>query len=244
MSKKNNTQKIKDTSPKVYQSEKLNWELNIKELEWTEKQKVFIETALHKNTHYIICEAPSGVGKTILSVYIGLRLLQQRKISKIYFVRLPLESSSKGLGFLKGDLNEKFDPYIQPMLDNLNQLLPSSEVNKLIKDGFIEAIPIGFLKGRTLNCSLIIADECEDLLPVEFSLVMTRLGKFSKMIFIGDSNQSNTRNNGFKMVYETFDSTECMEKGIFCLKFDEADIMRNPILSYIINKFKYLNSKI
>lgn len=242
MSKKYKKEKEtkEDKSPRVYQSEKLSWQLNIKELNWTEKQKVFIETGLDKNTNYIICEAPAGVGKTILSLYIGLRLLNEKRISKICFVRLPMESASKGLGFLKGDLNEKFDPYIQPMMDNLYQLLPESEANKLIKDGFIESIPVGFLKGRTLNCALIILDEIEDLSVIEISLVMTRLGKFSKAILIGDSNQSNVKNNGFKSVYELFDSPECMENGIFTLKFDTKDIMRNKILTYIIDKFQSL----
>ena len=235
-------QRRPDTSPFVYQEKKLDFELNIREFEWTEKQKVFIETALDKNTSYILCEAPPGVGKTLLAVYIGLRLLQQKRISNIYFVRLPMESASKGIGFLAGDIESKVGPYSQPMVDHLNELLPPSQISRLMKEGFIQTIPVGFIKGRTFNASLIIVDEIEDLTTQECLLVMGRLGKFSKMIMTGDYEQANIRNSGFKIVYNLFNDMEAMQKGIFCLQFDESDIMRNGLLSFVVKRFRQIRN--
>ena len=95
------------------------------------------------------------------------------------------------MGFLSGDFEAKMDPYIQPMMDHLHELLPESQIKMLLTGGYIQSIPVGFLKGRTFNCSLIIADESEDFTVNDFRLVMGRLGKRSKMILIGDCDQIN-----------------------------------------------------
>jgi phosphate starvation-inducible PhoH-like protein len=238
-------QKSGDKSPKdksefVYQGERLPIELNIREFPWTEKQKDFIEIALHKNTNYMFCKAPAGVGKTLLSVYVGLKLLNEGKIKNIYFCRQPVESSSYGLGFLSGDLDAKMSPYSHPMMDHLNELLPPAQINKLLQSGFIQSIPVGFLKGRTFNNSLIIADEAEDFLAGDFRLVMGRLGKYSKMLLIGDENQVNVKNSAFLKVFDLFNSEECQDNGIYCLSFTSKDIMRNKILGYVIDRFVFL----
>ena len=230
-----------DTSPFVLQGQKITFDLNIREFPWTEKQKVFIEAGLDKGTNYIMCEAPPGVGKTLLSIYIGLRLLAQKRISNIYFVRLPIESASKGLGFTPGTSQEKMSVYEGPLMDQLNSLLPPSQVAKLIKDGFIQSVPLGYVKGRTFNSALILVDEAEDLSTREMLLIMGRLGKFARMFLIGDPDQSNVRDSGFKATFDEFNDPESMEKGIYCFSFDETDIKRNGILSYVIKKFRGLS---
>lgn len=229
-----------DTSIFIYQGEKISFSLDIREFPWTEKQKTFIEAGLEKKTNYIFCEAPPGVGKTLLAVYIGLVLLQQKRISNIYFVRLPQESASKGIGFIPGVASEKMEAFQMPMIDQLNQLLPSAQITRLLKEGFIQTVPLGFVKGRTFNASLIIVDEIEDLTVQETLLIMGRLGKFSRMILIGDTDQSHVRNSGFKIVYNLFDDQESMERGIYCLPFNESDIKRNDILSFIVKRFKQI----
>ncbi len=133
-------------------------------------------------------------------------------------------------------------PYGQPMMDHLNELLPTAQINKLIKEGFIQTVPVGFIKGRTFNASLIIVDEIEDLTVQECLLVMGRLGKFSRMIMTGDYDQSNIRNSGFKIVYNLFNDPEAMEKGIYCLRFDETDIKRNGILSFVVKRFRQIQN--
>ena len=230
----------KDTSEFVYQGDRLPYELKIRDFPWTEKQKAFIDIALDKKTNYIFCQAPAGVGKTLLSVYIALRLLNEGRIKNIYFCRQPVESSSFGLGFLSGDLTSKMEPYTMPMMDHLNELLAPSDIKKLFEMGFIQSIPVGFLKGRTFNNSLIIADEAEDFLAGDFRLIMGRLGKYSKMLLIGDQGQINVKNSAFLKVFDLFNSEECKDNGIYCLSFDSKDIMRNKILGFIIDRFNFL----
>lgn len=231
----------KDFSEKVFQTEKIGFDLTISPFPWTEKQQKFIDVALNKDTNYVLCEAPPGTGKTLLSVFIALKLLQERRISSAIYVRNPIESSSKGLGFLKGEFDEKMQPYIEPLLDHLNELLQPAQITRLLKENFIKGIPVGFLKGRTFNASLVIADEIEDLSLQEFLLVMGRLGKFSKMIMIGDNDQSNIRNSGFNKVYKAFDNEESRLKGIHCFKFGTEDILRNKVLTYIVETFRKIN---
>lgn len=235
MSKK---EKKKDASPRVFQTEKVAFDLNINPFPWTEKQQKFIDVALNKNTNYIFCDAPPGVGKTLLSVFIALKLLQEKRISSAIYVRNPVESASKGLGYLKGEMEDKMQPYIEPLMDHLNELLPPSQIKKLMDEEFIKGVPVGFLKGRTFNASLVIADEIEDLSPQEFLLVMGRLGKFSKMLLIGDLDQKNVKNSGLKKVMDAFDTDEAREKGIHCFRFGPEDILRNSILTYIVEVFK------
>jgi len=105
---------------------------------------------------------------------------------------------------------------------------------------FIKTVPIGFLKGRTFNASLLIVDEAEDLSVQEILLCMTRLGKFSKMLIIGDFDQVNVKSSGFQRVYDAFDSAESQERGIYCLPFTHEDIMRNKVLQYVSEKFKHI----
>lgn len=230
----------KDKSEFIFQNEKLKLELTIRDFNWTEKQNAFIGIALDNKTNYILCQAPAGVGKTLMSVYIGLKLLQEGKIRNIYFVRNPVESSNYGLGFLGGDFSAKMDPYIQPMMDHLNELLPASQIKALLEAGFIQSIPVGFLKGRTFNSSLIIADEVEDFTTNDFRLIMGRLGKRSKMLLIGDQDQINVKHSGFMKTYDVFNSPECEQNGIYCLSFGIEDIMRNKILGYVIDRFKFI----
>lgn len=234
----NTTGAAPDRSMHVYQGEKLSFDLAIREMPWTEKQRVFIEAGLTKGTNYIFCEAPPGVGKTLMSVYIGLQLLQQRRISNVYFVRLPQESASKGIGFTPGTAEEKMSAFQMPMIDQLNQLLPPAQVARLLKDGFIQTVPLGFVKGRTFNASLVIVDEAEDLTVQETLLIMGRLGRFSRMILIGNCDQANVRNSGFNTVCDLFDDEESRNVGIYCLHFDESDIKRNDVLAYVVKKFR------
>jgi len=237
---KNKEINTEDKSEFVFQGERLPISLNIRDFPWTEKQKNFIDTALSKDTNYIICKAPAGVGKTLMSIYIGLKLLNEGKIKNIYFCRQPVESSSFSLGFLSGDFDSKMEPYIMPMMDHLNELLPKSQINKLLEGGFIQSIPIGFLKGRTFNSSLIIADEAEDFFNNDFRLIMGRIGKYSKLILIGDNKQSNIKTESFSKIYNLFNDNLSINNGIFCFEFYSSDIMRNKILSFVLDKLSNL----
>ena len=239
MSKKNK-RRIEDKSPVVPQRDKIEGALDVRELQWTENQKKFIEILLNKDTKIVFCKGPAGTAKSLLSVYAALKALNDKKIGEIFYIRNPVESSTHNLGFLKGDLHSKLDPYLQPLMDKLHELLPKNQVERLLKEERVKGLPVGFLRGLSINASYIICDEAQNLSIHDLLLITTRMGKFSKLILIGDIRQSDIKNSGFERVYNLFDDAESSEKGIIAFKFGSEDIMRNNILSYIIEKFELL----
>jgi len=186
----------------------------VKSLKWTEKQKVFIDKALDKKTKIIICEAPPGVGKTILSLFCSLTLLSERKVEQVIYIRNPVESSEDKLGYLKGGFEEKMAPFDAPMVDNLSKLLAVEDNRKLAREKQIDSMPLGYLKGRTFDNIALIVDEAEDLNNQQILLTLTRLGKGGKIFLIGDSKQSNVKKSGFAHAREMFDDDIAEEKGI------------------------------
>jgi phosphate starvation-inducible PhoH-like protein len=240
MSKKNK-RKQEDRSPIVPQRDKIEGMLNIRELQWTTNQKKFIETLQDKNTKIILCKGPAGTAKSLLSVYCALKALNDKKVGEIFYIRNPVESSSHNLGFLKGDLHSKLDPYLQPLMDKLHELLPKQQVERLLKEERVKGLPVGFLRGLSINASYIICDESQNLSIHDLLLITTRMGKFSKLILIGDIRQSDIKNSGFEKTYELFDDNQSKSKGIITFKFGTDDIMRNDILAYIIEKFEEIN---
>lgn len=231
-----------DKSPRVSQRGIYSGSLKIREFNWTTKQSAFIEQNLDKNNCISFCKAPAGTGKTLASTYSMLQLLKRGAVKELVYIRLPLESSSKSVGFLPGDFNEKIGVYGAPLYDNLKQLLSESEILALEKDKRITVDSIGFVKGRTYNNSAIIVDEAEDLTIQELSLIMTRLGKFSKLFIIGDINQTNIKNSGFEKVFKAFNNLESRENGITTFEFDSSDCMRSPITRFIVERFEDINS--
>lgn len=228
---------------KTEKSSKAPLELQIKEFKWTPKQQQFIELCLDRKSNYIFNCAPAGVGKSLMSLYIGLRLLNEGQIKTIVFCRQPVESSAYTLGFLKGDLAEKFLPYIQPALNLLEELLSPQDIKKMMDGGYLQSIPIGHLKGLSFHNSLVICEEAEDLLKEDFRLCMTRLGKHSKMLFIGDSEQSNVKKNAFKSIVKVFESDDCKDHGIHTFYFDARDIMRNKEIAFVLEKLALVKEK-
>jgi len=239
MSKKNK-RKLEDKSPVVPQRDKIEGFLSIRELQWTDNQKKFIQLVQEKNTKIIICKGPAGTAKSLLSVYTALNAINNKKIGEIFYVRNPVESSTHNLGFLKGDLHSKLDPYLQPLMDKLHELLPKQQVERLLKEERVKGLPVGFLRGLSINASYIICDEAQNLSIHDLLLITTRMGKFSKLILIGDIRQSDIKNSGFEKIYNLFDDKESGDKGIYTFKFGTDDIMRNDILAYIIEKFEQI----
>ena len=234
---------LEDTSPIVSQNSKISFPLTLSPLKWTEKQQLVIDTILSKDTKVVFIKSCAGTGKTAMSLFAGLQLLKEKKVSNIYYLRNPVESSSKGIGFLKGTEDEKLQPFLMPLIDNIGNFLPKGEYNRLIAEKYIDILPLGFLKGRTFNANYLICDEAEDLLlRPDLTLVLSRLGKFSKLLIIGDTKQSNVKGNGFDSAFKIFDNQESKDNGIHCFKFGIEDIMRNDVIGYIIQTIEKYES--
>ncbi len=228
----------KDTSPTVSQRDKIAFEVKIREFNWSEKQKRLIELIQGKNSKVIFVQGPAGSAKTHLAVYTALRALNEKRIGEIVYVRQPVESSKYNVGYLKGDLQEKLTPYAQPLEDKLNEFLAKGDIDKLKKEERIICAPVGHMRGRTFNANYILVDEAQNLTSEDFLLILTRLGKFSKMIVTGDIMQPDVKNSAFQKVACLFDDEKSAEKGIHSFTFGKEDIFRNEILAYIIEKFE------
>lgn len=231
-----------DNSPYVFQNEKINFDLSIKELPWTEKQKEIINSFLDKKTKVLLLKGPAGTSKTILSMYCGLTLLNKRRVSDLVLVRSAVESSDSKLGFLPGDIMEKFNVYLTPFHDKFSELLNKQQIDRLQKDNRLTICPINFARGLHFSAKFICADEVQNFSVRELQTIMSRIGEFSKVFLCGDPEQSDlpSGKSGFSKVYDLFNNEESRDAGIICIELTEADIVRSELCKFITHKFKEL----
>jgi phosphate starvation-inducible PhoH-like protein len=234
---------ILDTSPIIPQRNKIKNLLNIYQRpDFTEKQKEFIELALNKDTKLMFVEGPAGSSKTFMAVYVSLLLMNQRKISDIVFVRSAVESSEKSIGYLPGLISEKLSPYIQPLMDKLEEFLSKKEIELLQKEERISGTTIGFLRGLSFNAKSLILDEAQNTTAKEIITFITRVGMFSKSFVVGDKLQSDINcKSGFIKILNCFDDEESRQNGICVFRFTEEDIVRSPLTRFIVNRLNKVN---
>jgi len=234
----------KDTSPYVAQRVKINYSLNVKELPWTQKQKEIINLFLDKKTKLMILKGPAGTSKTILAMYLGLQLLNSKRVSDIVLVRSAVESSDSKLGYLPGDMMEKFGVYLTPFNEKFNELLDEQEIKRLEKDNRISVCPINFARGLHFAVKFVCCDESQNLTLRELQTLFTRMGEFSKMIICGDPDQSDlgTGKSGFNAVYNAFNNEDAFKHGIVCVELTEEDIVRSELCKYVTHVFKGIMS--
>lgn len=230
-----------DKSPKVYQRDKLDFSLNIRERnDLTEKQKAIIELMLDKKTKILFLTGPAGTSKTWLAIYCGLLLLNQRRVSNITFVRTIVESASKSLGALPGEADQKLSPYLMPLMDKLDELLSQDQVKRLMAEDRVKGLPVNYLRGASLNAQYIVLEEAQNYTLKELTTAITRIGEYSKMIVIGDPDQSDVNGaSGFMPMYDLFNDETSREQGIFCLSLTKDDIVRSGVLRYIADRLEY-----
>lgn len=234
----------KDNSPYVAQREKINFDLHIRALPWTDKQKKIIELFMDKHTKVMILKGPAGTSKTMLSMYLGLTLLNLKKVSDIVLVRSAVESSDSKLGYLPGDLSDKIQVYLTPFNNKFSELLTEHEIKRLENDNRFIICPINFARGLHFAVKFICCDEAQNLTLKEIHTLMSRMGEFSKMIIAGDTEQSDLPNgkSGFGTVYDSFSNEEAFQNGIVCVELTEEDIVRSELVKYITKKFKEIKA--
>lgn len=196
---------------------------------------------LVKDKEMIFCCGPAGTGKTYLAVAFAISMLKSGQVEKIILSRPAVEAGER-LGFLPGDLKEKIDPYLRPIYDALNEMLPFSEVLKKIESGQIEIAPIAFMRGRTLSNAFIILDESQNTTPIQMKMFLTRFGENSKMIINGDLSQvdlpSGTK-SGLREAIKILSNI----KDIGYVEFKDKDVVRNPLVSKIVAKYEGFEKK-
>ena len=237
------TESIKDKSPFVPQNEKISRPLKIRQrLDLTTKQKEFLKLALDNETKIILLSGPAGSSKSFLAVLAVLELLNIKKISDIIYIRSIVESSDNKMGFLPGDANEKLSPYLEPLIEKLEEMLDTADINTLQKEHRICGKPTGYLRGLSWNAKGIIMDEAQNSTTKELSTLLTRVGHFSRMFICGDPKQSDINGkSGFEFICKVLDDAESRAKGIHVFYLGEEDIVRSEIVRYIVKKLNLYN---
>ena len=186
----------------------------------------------------IISVGPAGTGKTFLAVAYAISLLEKHEIEKIVLCR-PAVEAGENLGFLPGDLRDKIDPYLAPLYDALNDLLPKNKVQTLINNKIIEIIPLAYMRGRTINSAAMILDEAQNASPIQMKMFLTRLGIESKAVITGDISQIDLpkkTNSGLVEVLKILKNI----KNIGIIRLSESDVTRHEIVKDIINAYSKL----
>jgi len=221
---------------------KQNIIVNCKKLD--DKQLDFLSKSLSDRLNIMFISGPAGTAKTYMSVYSALRILSSDDSKDMLYVRTVIESADKGLGALPGDLDEKFNPYMSPLLDKLSEMLPNTSTlqTDLITKGRIKAMPINFIRGANWEDKIVVADEAQNFTFKELTTLITRLGKGSKLFICGDPMQSDISKSGFVQMCNVFNDSESRKKGIDFFEFNESDIKRRPLIKFIINKLHSYNA--
>jgi phosphate starvation-inducible PhoH-like protein len=204
----------------------------------------FLEACFKDECKMVLVDGPAGSAKTYLSVYIALQLLRTHKVSEIIYIRSIVESASKSMGSLPGEVDEKFLPWCFPLFEKLNEFLDKSMSSSLITEEYIKCVPVNYVRGLTFNNACVIVDEAQNLTQGELTTILTRFGEHTKYIVTGDTQQSDIgAKTGFKSIVSAFDSKESYEHGIYTFKFNELDIVRSEILKYIVKVLQKLKVK-
>ena len=179
---------------------------------------------------------PAGTGKTYLAVAAAVDLLMTGRVERIILSRPAVEAGER-LGFLPGDLRDKVDPYLRPIFDALNDMLPADQLARRLGTGEIEVAPIAFMRGRTLARAFVILDEAQNTTPVQIKMFLTRLGEGSRMVVTGDPSQVDlppgTR-SGLAEALETLQSVD----GISIVRFSDRDVVRHEFVARIVRAYE------
>ena len=197
-------------------------------------QKRYIEAI--QNHDVTFGTGPAGTGKTFLAMTLAVISLKEEKVSRIILTR-PAVEAGEALGFLPGDLQEKLDPYLRPLHDALQDLLPMEEVQKHMERGTIEIAPLAYMRGRTLNNAFIILDEAQNSTAEQMLMFLTRLGFNSKVVITGDPTQVDLPPSKTSGLIEGPAALAKVE-GIAHCKFEKRDVVRHPLVARLVQAYE------
>ena len=199
----------------------------------TPGQKEYIRRLQTNDVLFAI--GPAGTGKTYLAVAMAVASLKNREVNRIVLAR-PAVEAGESLGFLPGDLKEKVDPYLRPLYDALDDMLPSEKLKTYLERRIIEIVPLAYMRGRTLNNSFLILDEAQNATAMQMKMFLTRLGNSSKAIITGDVTQIDLptkTTSGLVQIQEVLQDVE----GIDFVYFNRNDVVRHRLVKDIIDAY-------
>ncbi len=196
----------------------------------TKGQLKYIEAMLANDLTF--CIGPAGTGKTYLAVAVAVSMLKKKQVRRIVLARPAVEAGEK-LGFLPGDMQAKVNPYLRPLFDALEDMMDFTQMRKFVELDIIEIIPLAFMRGRTLNEAAIICDEAQNTSPLQMLMILTRLGRGSKMIITGDITQIDLDVGQKSGMVEAMETLRRI-KGIAAVKLSQRDIVRHRLVQNIV----------
>jgi phosphate starvation-inducible PhoH-like protein len=211
----------------------LNYEIKMP-FQMNERHQEMLHLLQTNKTKMVFVDGPAGTAKTYIAVLAGLHLLKEHYIDQIYYIRSIVESASRQIGSLPGEIDDKFLPWSMPLIDKITEISGKMAADNLYKGEMIKGLPVNFCRGLTFNRALVIVDESQNLTKEELTTILTRFGHKSKYVIVGDTFQSDIKNSGFKDIYNAFNTEFSKENEIHCLKFYNEDIVRSQILKHIV----------
>ncbi len=191
--------------------------------------------AVEKND-MVFAIGPAGTGKTYTGVALAVRALKNKQVKRIILTR-PAVEAGENLGFLPGDLQEKLDPYMQPLYDALRDMIPAERLAKYIEDGTIQIAPMAFMRGRTLDNAFVILDEAQNTTHAQMKMFLTRMGKNAKFLLTGDPGQIDLPRRVISGLKEALLILKNV-KGIAMIYLDDKDVIRHKLVKKVIDAYK------
>ena len=200
----------------------------------SENQQLLIDS-FNKND-MIFAVGPAGTGKTYISIALAVKAMKEKNAKKIILSRPAVEAGEK-LGFLPGDMKDKIDPYLQPLYDALEDMIPAAKLQDMMDKHIIQIAPLAFMRGRTLSDAVVILDEAQNTTPAQIRMFLTRMGWNTKMIITGDMTQidlPHEQKSGLKEALQLLSGIE----GISVVEFNKKDIVRHKLVTRIVNAYE------
>lgn len=189
----------------------------------------------------VFAVGPAGTGKTYLSIALAVKALKEKTARKIILSRPAVEAGEK-LGFLPGDMKDKIDPYLQPLYDALEDMIPQVKLQDMMEKKIIQIAPLAFMRGRTLSDAVVILDEAQNTTTAQIKMFLTRMGWNTKMIITGDLTQIDLPHNTRSGLAEAMDILDGVE-GISVIRMNSKDIVRHKLVTRIVNAFDKVAKK-
>lgn len=200
----------------------------------SENQQKLIEA--YNTSDLVFAVGPAGTGKTYLSIALAVKALKEKAAKKIILSRPAVEAGEK-LGFLPGDMKDKIDPYLQPLYDSLEDMIPAVKLQDMMEKHIIQIAPLAFMRGRTLSDAVVILDEAQNTTPAQIRMFLTRMGWNTKMIITGDMTQidlPHEQKSGLKEALKILGGVE----GISVVELGKKDIVRHKLVTRIVNAYE------